>query len=120
VHEPAVQCIAKGKAGKPYEFGNKVSVAVSNRGGWFVGARNFTGSPYDGHTLAAQMSQVERMIGNSVGEVHVDNCLKRPQIKAEGENVATGGGKVAKNFEQFVRLLAQADHHTRVRHSRRA
>src|ERR1039457_4098728 len=29
VHEPDVQCIAKGKAGKPYEFGNKVSVAVS-------------------------------------------------------------------------------------------
>ena len=72
VHEPAVQCIAKGKAGKPYEFGNKVSVAVSSRGGWFVGARSFTGSPYDGHTLAAQMKQVERMIGNSVGEVHVD------------------------------------------------
>jgi transposase, IS5 family len=72
VHEPAVQCIAKGKAGKPYEFGNKVSVAVSSRGGWFVGARSFTGSPYDGHTLAAQMKQVERVIGNSVGEVHVD------------------------------------------------
>jgi IS5 family transposase len=72
VHEPAVECIAKGKAGKPYEFGNKVSVAVSSRGGWFVGARSFAGSPYDGHTLAAQMKQVERMIGDSVGEVHVD------------------------------------------------
>jgi len=34
VHEPEVECIAKGKAGKPYEFGNKVSVAVSSRGGW--------------------------------------------------------------------------------------
>ena len=72
MHEPAVECIAKGKAGKPYEFGNKVSVAVSSRGGWFVGARSFTESPYDGHTLAAQMKQVERMIGDSVGEVHVD------------------------------------------------
>jgi IS5 family transposase len=55
VHEPAVECIAKGKAGEPYEFGNKVSVAVCSRGGWFVGARSFTGSPYDGHTLAAQI-----------------------------------------------------------------
>jgi transposase, IS5 family len=72
VHEPAVECIAKGKAGKPYEFGNKVSVAVSSRGGWFVGARSFTGSPYDGHTLAAQIKQVEGLIGNAVGEVHVD------------------------------------------------
>src|ERR1035437_3340717 len=47
VHEPEVQCIAKGKAGKQYEFGNKVSVAVSSRGGWFVGAKSFTGNPYD-------------------------------------------------------------------------
>jgi transposase, IS5 family len=72
VHEPEVECIAKGKAGKPYEFGNKVSVAVTSRGGWFVGAKSFTGSPYDGHTLAAQMKQVKSMIGDRVGEVHVD------------------------------------------------
>jgi IS5 family transposase len=72
VHEPEVHCIAKGKAGKQYEFGNKVSVAVSSVGGWFVGARSFTENPYDGHTLAAQMEQVERLIGNRVSEVHVD------------------------------------------------
>src|ERR1017187_10280899 len=41
VHETEVQCIAKGKAGKQYEFGNKVSVAVSSRGGWFVAAKSF-------------------------------------------------------------------------------
>jgi len=72
VHEPEVECIAKGKAGKPYEFGNKVSVAVSSRGGWFVGAKSFTGNPYDGHTLAEQMKQVNNLIGARVREVHVD------------------------------------------------
>lgn len=72
VHEPEVECIAKGKAGKPYEFGNKVSVAVSSRGGWLVGAKSFTGNPYDGHTLAAQMKQVGNMIGDRVAEAHVD------------------------------------------------
>ena len=72
VHEPEVECIAKGKAGKPYEFGNKVSVAITSRGGWLVGAKSFTGNPYDGHTLAAQMNQVGSMIGGRVGEVHVD------------------------------------------------
>jgi IS5 family transposase len=72
VHEPEVQCIAKGKAGKQYEFGNKVSVAVSSRGGWFVGAKSFIGNPYDGHTLAAQMKQVETLIGDRVSEAHVD------------------------------------------------
>ncbi|HEV2486677.1 MAG TPA: transposase [Terracidiphilus sp.] len=72
VHEPEVHCIAKGKAGKQYEFGNKVSVAVSSRGGWFVGTKSFTGDPYDGHTLAAQIEQVKNLIGNKVSEVHVD------------------------------------------------
>ena len=72
VHEPEVECIAKGKAGKPYEFGNKVSVAVTSRGGWFVGARSFAANPYDGHTLAVQMKQVEQMIGQGVEQVHVD------------------------------------------------
>ena len=72
VHEPEVQCIAKGKAGKQYEFGNKVSVAVSSRGGWFVDAKSFTGNPYDGHTLAAQMKQVESLLANHVSEVYVD------------------------------------------------
>src|ERR1700690_1537792 len=55
VHEPEVECIAKGKTGKKYEFGNKVSVAVTSRGGWMVGAKSYTGNPYDGHTLSSQL-----------------------------------------------------------------
>jgi hypothetical protein len=34
--------------------------------------KSFTTNPYDGHTLAAQMKQVKSMIGERVGEVHVD------------------------------------------------
>ena len=39
VNAPEVKCISKGKAHKRYEFGCKVSVAATSRGGWFVGAR---------------------------------------------------------------------------------
>jgi IS5 family transposase len=72
VHEPETQCIAKGKAGKKYEFGNKVSVAVTSRGGWLVGAQSYTGNPYDGHTLASQLEQVSNLIGAKVSEAYVD------------------------------------------------
>jgi IS5 family transposase len=72
VHEPEVECIAKGKAGKKYEFGNKVSVAVTSRGGWLVGAKSYTGNPYDGHTLSSQLEQVNNMIGDKVSEAYVD------------------------------------------------
>ena len=61
VHEPAVECISKGKAHKRYEFGCKVSVAATSRGGWFVGAKAVHGNPYDGHTLSDALEQVERI-----------------------------------------------------------
>jgi IS5 family transposase len=61
VHAPEVECISKGKAHKRYEFGCKVSVAATSRGGWFVGAKAFHGSPYDGHTLKDSLQQVKRV-----------------------------------------------------------
>ena len=57
LHAPEVECIGKGKARKPYAFGVKVSVAVTHKQGFLVGARSFTGNPYDGHILSAQMEQ---------------------------------------------------------------
>jgi IS5 family transposase len=57
LHAPEVECIGKGKARKPYEFGVKVSVAVTHKQGLLVGARSFSGNPYDGHILSAQMEQ---------------------------------------------------------------
>ncbi len=60
-NEGEVECISKGKVHKRYEFGCKVSVAATSRGGWFVGAKAFHGNPYDGHTLADTMDQVKRI-----------------------------------------------------------
>ena len=57
LHAPEVECIGKGKARKPYEFGVKASLAVTHRSGLMVGARTFPGNPYDGHILAAQIEQ---------------------------------------------------------------
>ena len=71
VHEPEVVCIAKGKSHKRYEFGTKVSVAATSRGGWFVGAMALPDNPYDGHTLSAALEQVERL-GRRPEEAYVD------------------------------------------------
>jgi IS5 family transposase len=62
LHAPEVECIGKGKARKPYEFGVKVSVAVTHRSGLMVGARSFPSNPYDGHTLAAQVEQTNTLL----------------------------------------------------------
>ena len=61
LHAPEVECISKGKARKPYEFGVKVGVAVAHKSGLMVGARSFPGNPYDGHTLNEQLEQVRNL-----------------------------------------------------------
>jgi IS5 family transposase len=74
VHEPETECISKGKAGKKYEFGQKVSMASTSKGGWVLGALCMPGNPYDGHTLKAQMEQVNRVYSqkHSPKTAHVD------------------------------------------------
>jgi len=62
LHAPEVECIAKGKARNPYEFGVKVSLAVTHKSGLMVGARSFPGNPFDGHTLAAQLEQTSNLL----------------------------------------------------------
>ena len=61
LHAPEVECIAKGKAHKRYEFGVKVSIATTNRSNLVVGAKSLPGNPYDGHTLSIALDQVERL-----------------------------------------------------------
>ena len=72
VHAPEVECIAKGKAHKKYEFGCKVSVAVTSKGGWFIGAKAFHGNPYDGHTLSQALEQVEKISPERPEHVFLD------------------------------------------------
>jgi IS5 family transposase len=63
IHAPEVECIAKGKAHKRYEFGCKASFVTSSKNNWIVGARALHGNPYDGHTLAKALEQTERLTG---------------------------------------------------------
>jgi IS5 family transposase len=62
LHAPEVECIGKGKARRPYEFGVKVSLAITHTSGLMVGARSFPGNPYDGHTLAEQLEQTNNLL----------------------------------------------------------
>jgi IS5 family transposase len=76
LHAPEVECIGKGKAHKPYEFGVKVSVATTlkhSKGGQFVvHAQALPGNPYDGHTLAGVIPAIEQLIGNTIERLHTD------------------------------------------------
>ena len=80
LHAPEVECIGKGKAHKPYEFGVKVSVATplhGCKGGQFVAhVKALPGNPYDGHTLASVLPDIERTIGAELERVITDAGYK--------------------------------------------
>jgi transposase, IS5 family len=80
LHAPEVECIGKGKAHKPYEFGVKVSVATPLhrcKGGQFVAhVKALPGNPYDGHTLATVIPEIETTIGVELARIVTDAGYK--------------------------------------------
>jgi len=91
LHAPEVECIAKGKAHKPYEFGVKVSLAVTHKEGFVVGIRTFPDNPYDGHTLDGQLDQVERLTGKVPTITFVDRGYKGHGIPVERSLILISG-----------------------------
>ena len=75
-HAPEVECIGKGKANAPYEFGVKASIVTTNArapGGQFVlHAKALPGNPYDGHTLGAVIDDTQKLTGCVIERVYVD------------------------------------------------
>jgi IS5 family transposase len=82
VHAPEVECIAKGKAHKPYEFGVKVGVVSTNKESFVLGMQALHGAPYDGHTLRGSLQQVRRLTGVLVSEAYVDRGYRGHRIKS--------------------------------------
>jgi IS5 family transposase len=76
LHAPEVECIGKGKAHRPYEFGVKVSVATTLKhckGGQFVThVKALPGNPYDGHTLATVIPDMEALVGSTIARILAD------------------------------------------------
>jgi transposase, IS5 family len=84
-HAPEVECIGKGKLNKPYEFGNKVSIAVSGRGNFVLSAKSFHGNPYDGHTLAQTVESVRKLTEVKIAKIFVDLGYKGSNFKEKGK-----------------------------------
>ena len=83
-HATEVECISKGKARAPYEFGCKVSLATNlhpAKGGHFIlHAQALHGNPYDGHTLAAALEDIRKTVGRVPQRVAVDQGYKGHRI----------------------------------------
>lgn len=73
---PEVECIAKGKAHKKYEFGCKVSLVSTSENSWIVGVQAIHGNPYDGHTLKDSLDQAQAVTGWRPKHAYCDKGYK--------------------------------------------
>ncbi len=76
MHAPEVECIAKGKVHKRYEFGCKVVLVTTSASNWIVGAAAVHGNPYDGATLGDVVRQTSQLTGVTPKQAAVDKGFR--------------------------------------------
>jgi IS5 family transposase len=91
IHAPEVECIAKGKAHKRYEFGCKVAVVSTSRRNWVIGIEAVHGNPYDGHTLPGSLDQVKRLTGWQPGIAYCDRSYRGQGEEINGTEIRITG-----------------------------
>ena len=105
VHAPEVECIAKGKAHKQYEFGVKVGVVSTSKESFVLAAKSLPGNPYDGHTLQACIEQARRVTGVAQTEAYADRGYKGHGCNTDFFKVWISGSKrgVTKAIERKLK-----------------
>lgn len=98
-HAPEVECIGKGKARRPWEFGNKVSIATNLRTSgkkgkhFVVHVEGLHGKPYDGHTLKRAVDHIQKIVGKIPERLVADKGYKGHKLKEPHTQVFLSGQK---------------------------
>lgn len=106
-HAPEVECIGKGKLNKPYEFGNKVGIAVSGRGNFVLGIKSFHGNPYDGHTLDQTVVEL-RKLSPETSKIFVDLGYTGHNFKEKGKVFTAKTKKTLSNDDKKMQKRRSA------------
>jgi IS5 family transposase len=114
LHAPEVECIGKGKARMPYEFGCKVSVVTSvtkPKGGQFVlHTEAHHGNPYDGHTLGPVLEHLHQRLGIELDRGHVDKGYRGHNYPNKFKIWITGQARnVTKNIKREMKRRAAVE-----------
>lgn len=59
LHKPFTSCIAKGKAHKQYEFGNKVGLTTTYQNLIITSIKSYKGNPHDSKTIEPLLDQIK-------------------------------------------------------------
>jgi len=101
LHKPFTACIAKGKAHKQYEFGNKVGITVNPKNLIILGVKSYLGNPHDSKTIAPLLDQMRSNLSYTPEEVVYDRG-GRGQKKI-GDTIISTPGKPLKRDTEYQR-----------------
>ena len=76
LHAAEVYCISKGKAGKSYEFGCKVSLVLTHKQGLALYSQALATNQYDGHVLDSSLKRAEAISQTCIEQAFVDKGYK--------------------------------------------
>jgi IS5 family transposase len=105
LHAPEVECIGKGKARAPYEFGCYRHPATKPKGGQFVlHAKALHGNPFDGHTLGPAVGELEQLTGVETRRIHVDKGYRGHNHQHKFRVWITGQVRLVLHGRRFSRV----------------
>ena len=99
LHKPFTACIAKGKAHKQYEFGNKVGIMVNPKSLVILGVQSFSGNPHDSKTIEPLLDQMQSNLDYAPKEVVYDRGGKG--VKQIGDTIISTPGKPLKRDSEY-------------------
>jgi transposase, IS5 family len=110
IHEPRVTCIAKGKRGKPNEFGSKISISV-DKNGFVVTHKEYDSNVGDNTTLEESVSDwslATRMVPKNLAADRSYHLPEYPKNVQQIERIAiprTGSIRHADADKKYFRKL---------------
>jgi len=102
-HAPEVECIGKGKARKPYEFGVKATITTTLKEGLVIGMRTLPGNPYDGHSLREALEQTEILTGVRPQAAYVDRGYRGHGIESTEVYISGQKRGVTRSIKQKLK-----------------
>lgn len=101
-HEPQVSCIAKGKAHKPYEFGSKANIILTEQKGIVLSMTTHLGNPYDGHLLVQSKRNAEINGRTAIKRILVDRGFRGHEVE-DAEVLVSYTKGLSKHLKRVLR-----------------
>ena len=102
LHKPFTACIAKGKAHKQYEFGNKVGLITTYKSLIITAIKSFRGNPHDSKTIEPLLNQMQSNLNHTPQEVIYDRGGKG-QKQIGNTKISTPDYKPLKRDTEYER-----------------